>query len=44
VRSCSALGDDEKCYKIFVGKPEGKGTFGRYRGRRGIILELILKK
>jgi hypothetical protein len=30
-RACSTHGESRNAYKISVGKPEGKGSLGRYR-------------
>jgi len=32
-RTCSAYGEEERLYKVLVGKPEGKMSLGRPRRR-----------
>jgi len=34
VGACGMYGREKNVYRVLVGKPEGKRTLGRYRGRR----------
>jgi len=42
--ACRPHGRDEKCLKIFVGKPEGKRPLGELGADGMVISEWILRK
>jgi len=44
VGTCSALGGEERCIRVLVGKPEGKRPLGRPRRRREDNIEMNLQE
>jgi hypothetical protein len=43
-RACSTNGETRNVYKILVGKPEGKRSLGRPRGRCADNIKMDLKR